>query len=157
MTLANRENALVLATSNKSELAMGYSTLYGDSCGALAPLGDLFKTDVYALCHWINRTREIIPDAILTKAPSAELAPNQKDSDTLPPYDVLDASLKALFTQSSCLAESTPLMYDTIHPQAQIAQRLNRAEFKRQQSPPILKVSARGFDSGWFAQIAKRP
>lgn len=157
MTLANRENGLVLATSNKSELAMGYSTLYGDSCGALAPIGDLFKTEVYSLCRWINRAQSLIPNAILTKAPSAELSPNQKDSDTLPPYDQLDSSLKTLFNRTLHFGNSTTFMYDISHEHPCVCQPLYRAEFKRQQSPPILKVSTRGFDSGWRTQIVKRP
>ena len=91
MALSNKFGALVLTTGNKSEMAVGYCTLYGDMCGALAPLADVFKTDIYKIARWVNREREIIPAASITKPPSAELRPNQKDQDSLPPYEILDA------------------------------------------------------------------
>ncbi len=90
MALSNKFGALVLTTGNKSEMAVGYCTLYGDMVGALAVIGDLVKTRVYAVCHWLNREREVIPAAILSKPPSAELRPGQMDTDSLPPYEVLD-------------------------------------------------------------------
>ena len=95
MALSNKFGALVLTTGNKSEMAVGYCTLYGDMVGALAVIGDLVKTRVYAVCHWLNREREVIPAAILTKPPSAELRPGQMDTDSLPPYDVLDPIVEA--------------------------------------------------------------
>jgi NAD+ synthetase len=95
MALSNKHSALVLTTGNKSEMAVGYCTLYGDMVGALAVIGDLVKTRVYAICHWLNRERETIPRAILEKPPSAELRPDQKDTDSLPPYEVLDPILEA--------------------------------------------------------------
>ena len=95
MALSNKLGALVLTTGNKSEMAVGYCTLYGDMVGALAVIGDLVKTRVYAVCHWLNRQREVIPAAILSKPPSAELRPGQMDTDSLPPYDVLDPIVEA--------------------------------------------------------------
>ncbi len=95
MALSNKLGALVLTTGNKSEMAVGYCTLYGDMVGALAVIGDLVKTRVYAVCHWLNREREIIPEAILTKPPSAELRPGQMDTDSLPPYEILDPIVEA--------------------------------------------------------------
>ena len=95
MALSNKFGALVLTTGNKSEMAVGYCTLYGDMVGALAVIGDLVKTRVYAVCRWLNREREVIPSAILQKPPSAELRPGQMDTDSLPPYDVLDPIVEA--------------------------------------------------------------
>src|SRR6202044_63213 len=95
MALSNKFSALVLTTGNKSEMAVGYCTLYGDMVGALAVIGDLVKTRVYAVCRWLNRDRELIPRAILDKPPSAELRPDQRDTDSLPPYEVLDPILEA--------------------------------------------------------------
>jgi NAD+ synthase (glutamine-hydrolysing) len=147
MTYANQYNALVLCTSNKSEIASGFSTLYGDTCGALAPIGDLLKTEVYELCHYLNDERSRIPQATLTKEPSAELAPEQKDSDTLTAYPKLDPLLAML------LNDNTPpstMMSDPVFQQesARILNRLNQYEFKRAQFPTILKVSPKAFGSG---------
>jgi len=148
MAFSNKFQSMLLATGNKSESAMGYCTLYGDTCGSLAPIGDLFKTEVFALCRRINEKsrlqsgKEVIPETILTKPPSAELRPNQTDQDQLPPYDVLDAVLK-LSLSENCPAE---VIAETLGvPQeltAQIIQTVTAMEFKRQQAPPTLKVSA---------------
>ena len=99
MALSNKFGSLVLTTGNKSELAVGYCTLYGDMCGALAVIADLFKTEVYRIARWVNRDQEIIPQDSITKPPSAELRPNQKDQDSLPPYEVLDQILNAYVVQ----------------------------------------------------------
>ena len=96
MAIANKENSLLLATTNKSELTMGYGTLYGDLCGGLMPIGDLLKGEVYALAELYNKNEELIPRRIITRPPSAELAPGQKDSDTLPEYPVLDKAVEKL-------------------------------------------------------------
>ena len=101
MALSNKFGALVLTTGNKSEMAVGYCTLYGDMCGALAVIADVFKTDVYKIARWVNRDRDIIPAASITKPPSAELRPNQKDQDSLPPYETLDAILEAYVVENS--------------------------------------------------------
>ena len=108
MALSNKFGSLVLTTGNKSEMAVGYCTLYGDMVGALAVIGDLVKTRVYAICRWLNREREIIPAAILEKPPSAELRPGQKDTDSLPPYDVLDPIVEAYverYETPECIAQ----------------------------------------------------
>lgn len=155
MSWSNKFGSLTLTTGNKSELAVGYCTLYGDMAGALAVIGDLFKTEVYALCRHINRDKEIIPDTILTKPPSAELRPNQTDQDSLPPYPVLDRILARYLifgrTGSQIIAEG--------HDGATVTQVLNlvgRSEYKRRQAPPVLKVSPRAFGTGRRMPIARR-
>ncbi|MBQ9536486.1 MAG: NAD(+) synthase [Desulfovibrionaceae bacterium] len=133
VTLANRAQGIVLNTSNKSEIAMGYSTLYGDTVGAIAVLGDLLKTQVYALAHWYNETQisGLIPETILTKAPSAELRPNQKDTDSLPEYAILDHYLEEIF-QGKVPEDTQGLA---------IYKQVQSQEFKRLQEPPALIVS----------------
>jgi NAD+ synthetase len=153
MAFANKFKALALATGNKSEFAMGYSTLYGDMCGALAPIGDLFKGEVYELSRFLNEGREVIPESSLTKAPSAELRPNQTDQDTLPPYDLLDEALRLLMEQELEPAAALPLLRKAF-PKADLVllERIHRAlalnEYKRKQAPPILRVSGRAFGPG---------
>ncbi|MDR1866762.1 MAG: NAD+ synthase [Treponema sp.] len=154
MAYANKFNSMLLATGNKSELAMGYCTIYGDMCGALAPIGDLFKTDVFALCRRINKRSPVIPEAILTKAPSAELRPNQRDQDSLPPYHVLDAILKYYLFDNLSTDEIAAQGYD--HAVVRdIIRTVARAEFKRRQAPPVLKVSKRAFGMGRRMPIAR--
>ncbi|MDR3181335.1 MAG: NAD(+) synthase [Planctomycetaceae bacterium] len=155
MAYANKFNSMLLATGNKSELAMGYCTLYGDMNGALAPIGDLFKTEVFMLCRQINeRTDGIIPETILTKPPSAELRPNQTDQDSLPPYDLLDAILKLYLYDNLDASEITAQGFDGV-----LVRRIIRsaasAEFKRRQAPPVLKVSPRAFGMGRRMPIAR--
>lgn len=157
MALANRDNALLLTTGNKSELATGYSTLYGDSCGALAPLGDLYKTQVYALSHMVNTLagEMIIPHSTLSKPPSAELAPGQTDQDSLPDYAVLDGILKAWLEGHESVGEICGFGYD----EATVLDTVRRVmanEFKRQQMPPSLKVSAKAFGSGRVYPIVQQ-
>ena len=151
-SLANRANALVLNTGNKSEGAMGYCTLYGDSVGALAVIGDLSKTQVYAVGRWYNAHRgaEIIPDEIFTKAPSAELRPGQKDSDSLLPYEDLDPILEDLLQPAE--AESGPLSAARM----EVRDKLFRAEFKRRQEPLSLYMSRMPFGGGWQTPVAGR-
>lgn len=157
MTRSNRYGWLALATGNKSELAVGYCTLYGDMCGGFAVLSDLFKRDVYAISHYINEVREgreVIPASSLEKAPSAELAPNQFDQDTLPPYPVLDAILEGLIEREESVATlSTKFPEETVR---WVAVRLDRNEFKRRQLPPGIKLSSRAFGSGRRMPIAAR-
>ena len=107
MALSNKFGALVLTTGNKSEMAVGYCTLYGDMNGALAPIADVFKTDIYKIARWINRERIIIPEASLTKPPSAELRPNQTDQDSLPPYETLDRILDAYVVKNLARRKSS--------------------------------------------------
>lgn len=149
MIRSNRYGWLALATGNKSELAVGYCTLYGDMAGGFAVLCDLFKRDVYAVSRYINEVRErreVIPASSITKAPSAELAPNQFDQDTLPPYPVLDAILEGLIERElSVAALSRQFPAETVR---WVAQRLDRNEFKRRQMPPGIKLSHRAFGTG---------
>jgi NAD+ synthase (glutamine-hydrolysing) len=156
MTRSNRHGWIALATGNKSELAVGYCTLYGDMCGGFAVLSDLLKRDVYAVSQEINRQagREIIPQAILDKRPSAELAPNQFDQDTLPPYPVLDEILAALIERE----ESPESLYDRFPRETVqwVVRALDRNEFKRRQMPPGIKLSPRAFGSGRRMPIAAR-
>jgi NAD+ synthase (glutamine-hydrolysing) len=153
MAFSNKFRALALATGNRSEFAMGYATLYGDMCGALAPIGDLFKTEVYELARHLNAQRAWIPERTFTKPPSAELKPNQTDQDSLPPYDLLDACLGLLLEQELEPEDVLPQLKKTF-PKADLAlvERVHKAirisEFKRKQAPPILKVSTRAFGPG---------
>lgn len=147
MALANKFGYILLNTSNKSELAVGYGTLYGDMCGGISVIGDLYKTEVYELCEYINRNEEIIPKNILTKAPSAELRPNQKDSDSLPDYEVLDAILNHYIEERKgpneiiALGFSEELVKRTL-------KMVNNNEWKRLQAPPVLRVSSKSFGPG---------
>ncbi len=154
MALANELGYLVLNTGNKSELAVGYCTLYGDTCGAISVLGDVIKGDVYALAREINREGEIIPERVLRKPPSAELRPDQKDEDDLPPYRLLDPVVRAFVeegkTAEEILAEG--------HPEwvvREVLRRLRREEYKRWQFPPTLRVSPQAFGYGWRYPIAQ--
>ena len=156
MALSNKWNALVLTTGNKSEMATGYCTLYGDMVGALAVIGDVLKTDVYRLCRYLNRDRELIPEAILTKPPSAELRPGQLDSDSLPDYAHLDPALAAYIEQYETadeIARHTDLESAEI---ARVLKLVERSEYKRQQAAPVLKVSAKAFGMGRRFPIAAK-
>lgn len=154
MAYANRYNALLLTTGNKSESAVGYSTLYGDMCGGIGPIGDLYKHQVYSLCRWYNANRPgAIPEAILAKPPSAELAPGQKDEDSLPPYDMLDAILHEFIENGKNVSQLAAEGYDEALA-ADVWRMMERAEFKRGQAAPSLHLSARGFGSGWRFPIA---
>jgi NAD+ synthase (glutamine-hydrolysing) len=160
MAYSNKFSSMLLTTGNKSELAMGYCTLYGDMCGALAPIGDLFKTEVFALCRRINEKSSVagqgcvIPEAILTKPPSAELRPNQKDQDSLPPYEDLDRILKLYLFENLSKQEIAARGWDA-ELAGHIIKTVARAEFKRRQAPPVLKVSPRAFGMGRRMPIAR--
>lgn len=149
MTRSNRHGWLALATGNKSELSVGYCTLYGDMCGGFAVLSDVFKRDVYALSRFVNDVREgreVLPENSITKPPSAELAPDQYDQDTLPDYPTLDAILIGLIEREESIAS----LSESLDPQTVrwVATRLDRNEFKRRQMPPGIKLSARAFGTG---------
>lgn len=147
MTYANHNACLVLPTGNKSELAVGYSTLYGDMNGALLPIGDLYKTQVYALARFLNAERNVVPIAIIDKPPSAELRPDQRDDDTLPPYDVLDLILYKLLEGHESIYSIIAQGYDAdIVKWASSA--IARNEYKRRQAPPVIKVSSKAFGLG---------
>ena len=169
MALANEKNHLLLSTGNKSELAVGYCTLYGDMNGGLSVIGDLYKTNVFELCRWIDsdsssgcreefflpKRNEIISSNIRNKPPSAELRPDQLDSDSLPDYSILDPILKGFIEQHS---PREVLIEKGFEPQIveKVANLLKNAEFKRYQSPPLLKISNQAFGSGWKKPIASR-
>lgn len=148
MALSNKFGYIVLSTGNKSEMAMGFTTLYGDMCGGLAVISDVSKMQVYALARWINREKEIIPNTIIEKIPTAELRPNQKDSDTLPPYAIVDAVLEGYVEDLLSPEEisekyhlSLDLVRDLIH-------RIHLAEYKRRQAPPGIRVTKKAFRAG---------
>jgi NAD+ synthase/NAD+ synthase (glutamine-hydrolysing) len=155
MALSNKYGALLLTTGNKSELAVGYCTLYGDMSGGLAVISDVPKTMIYRLARWLNRQRPLIPDPVLTKAPSAELKPNQTDQDSLPPYDLLDEILARHIEQHQSAEQIVSEGFD----QATVRRVLHMvriAEFKRRQAAPGLKVTDRAFGVGWRMPIARR-
>jgi NAD+ synthase (glutamine-hydrolysing) len=147
MAFSNKEGSMLLTTSNKSEYAAGYSTLYGDMCGGLAPIGDLTKKEVYDLCAFYNSEHEVIPKEIITRPPSAELRPNQKDQDTLPPYEELDTSVDRLVRQCKDVKTETDRWLQAA---------LLKSEFKRWQAPPILKVSTHSFGRGRRFPVAHK-
>jgi len=147
MALSNKLGMVLLNTSNKSEAAVGYGTLYGDMAGALSAIGDLYKTQVYELARFINREREIIPVNTLLKPPSAELRPDQKDSDSLPEYDVLDQILYLHIEKKEGRNTLVSLGYDATTVDKTLSL-VNIAEFKRYQSAPILRVSPKSFGMG---------
>jgi NAD+ synthetase len=154
MALSNKFSALVLTTGNKSEMAVGYCTLYGDMVGALAVIGDLVKTRVYAVCRWLNRDGEVIPSSILEKPPSAELRPDQKDTDSLPPYEVLDPILEAYverYETPERIAEAHGFPLELVQ---QVVRLVERSEYKRQQAAPVLKVTSKSFGMGRRFPIA---
>lgn len=147
MAYANSKASLLLNTSNKSELAAGYSTLYGDLCGGLSPIGDLTKSEVYELAKLYNSQQEIIPERILARAPSAELRPNQKDEDSLPPYPDLDSCVVKIVEHCKPAKTKT---------EKWLTQTLFKSEFKRWQAPPILKISTHSFGRGRRFPIAHK-
>ncbi len=154
MTLSNRYGYLVLSTGNKSELAVGYCTLYGDMCGGLAVISDLPKTIVYEVAHWIQKTKPVIPKNVFTKPPSAELRPNQTDQDTLPPYDILDAILKAAIEEYKSEDEIVRMGLDQKTVQ-RVLKLVNSNEYKRRQSAPGIKLTSKAFGMGRRFPIAK--
>ncbi|HMG01646.1 MAG TPA: NAD+ synthase [Edaphobacter sp.] len=154
MALSNKFGALVLTTGNKSEMSVGYCTLYGDMVGALAVIGDVYKTRVYQLSHYANRTREIIPRNTIEKPPSAELRPDQRDTDSLPPYDVLDPILMAYverFLSAEQIAEEQNLDPTLVR---SVLKLVEQSEYKRQQAAPVLKVTQKSFGTGRRFPIA---
>ena len=155
MALSNKFGALVLTTGNKSEMAVGYCTLYGDMNGALAPISDVLKTDVYRIARWVNRDLEIIPIGSLTKPPSAELRPDQTDQDSLPPYEILDAILELYVVKNLDRQEiinqgfAPAIVNDVVN-------KINFSEYKRRQAAPSLKISPRAFGMGRRIPVAQK-
>ena len=155
MSMSNKFGSLLLTTGNKSELAVGYCTLYGDMCGGLAVISDLPKTKVYSLAKWINREGEIIPESTITKPPSAELRPDQLDQDSLPPYDVLDSILEACVVDG----QDAEAIVASGHDEATvrlIIRLINVNEYKRRQAAPGIKVTSKAFGIGRRIPVAKR-
>ncbi len=147
MALSNKYGNILLNTSNKSEMAVGYGTLYGDMCGGLSVIGDVYKTDVFALAEYVNRDKELIPVNTITKPPSAELRPNQKDSDSLPDYDILDEVLFQYIEKTQGPKEIIEQGFDE-KLVARILRLVNINEFKRYQTAPVLRVSSKAFGMG---------
>jgi NAD+ synthetase len=154
MAFSNKLGALVLTTGNKSEMAVGYCTLYGDMVGALAVIGDLVKTRVYSICHWLNRDQERIPAAILSKPPSAELRPGQMDTDSLPPYEVLDPIVEAYLERYETPERIAAAHGFPLELVQQVVHLIERSEYKRQQAAPVLKVTSKSFGMGRRFPIA---
>lgn len=147
MGISNKFNYLLLTTGNKSEIAVGYATLYGDMCGALAVIGDVYKTDVYRMCKFINRVKEIIPIEIIDKEPSAELRPNQKDQDSLPPYEILDTILRMYLEEYKEHKAISAHIKDSDLVK-KVLRLVDMNEFKRKQAAPVLRVSTKAFGYG---------
>jgi NAD+ synthase (glutamine-hydrolysing) len=172
MAIANKFGYLLISTGNKSEMAVGYCTLYGDMSGGLAAIADVPKTQVYAICEWLNQVAQnrelansaipfpflqttVIPPHIITKAPSAELKPDQFDQDSLPPYEILDDILERLINQHQSLAMIVAAGHEAATVE-RVLQLVHRAEFKRRQAAPGLKITERAFGSGWRMPIAAK-
>lgn len=155
MALSNKFGALLLTTGNKSEVAVGYCTLYGDMCGGLAVINDVPKTMVYRLARWINRDRVLIPEASITKPPSAELRPDQRDQDSLPPYEVLDAILEAYVVEGRPLSAILDAGFDEAEVR-RVIRLIDLSEYKRRQAAPGLKVTSKAFGVGRRIPIAQR-
>lgn len=155
MAFSNKFGDIVLTTGNKSELAVGYCTIYGDMCGGLAVISDVPKTDVYRLATYINRDGEVIPNNTIVKPPSAELRPGQTDQDSLPPYDILDAILERYVEQHQSIEEITAAGFAT-ETVAFVTRLVNRNEYKRQQAAPGIKVTSKAFGRGRRVPIAAK-
>jgi len=155
MAISNKFGHMVLSTGNKSELAVGYCTLYGDMSGGLGVLADVPKTMVYELAAYLNRDREIIPDQIIRKAPSAELRPDQTDQDTLPPYDLLDRIMNLYLTEGCAYEDIVKLGFEPETVQW-VIRTIDRNEYKRRQAAPGLKITSKAFGMGRRIPIAAR-
>jgi NAD+ synthase (glutamine-hydrolysing) len=155
MALSNKFGALVLTTGNKSEMAVGYCTLYGDMNGALAPIADVLKTDIYKIARWVNRKKIVIPENSISKPPSAELRPNQKDQDSLPPYETLDSILDLYVVKNLSKEKIIQHGFDAAIVN-DLINKINFSEYKRRQASPALKISPRAFGMGRRIPIAQR-
>ena len=155
MALSNKTGALVLTTGNKSEMGVGYCTLYGDMAGGFAVIKDVFKTFVYRLSRWVNREQEIIPERIITRPPSAELKPDQTDQDSLPPYEVLDAIMQAYMERDESPRQIIAAGYAEADVR-RVVRLLRIAEYKRRQAPVGIRVTQRGFGKDWRYPITNR-
>jgi len=155
MALSNKFGSLLLTTGNKSELGVGYCTLYGDMCGGLAVISDVPKTMVYKIARWINRAGEIIPHSSIVKPPSAELRPNQTDQDTLPPYETLDTILQAYVVEGKSPQEIVQQGFEETTVKY-VIKLIENCQYKRRQAAPGIKVTTRAFGMGWRVPLAKK-
>lgn len=155
MAVSNKTGRMLLTTGNKSEMAVGYATLYGDMAGGFAPIKDCSKTLVYRLARYRNTISEVIPQRVLTRAPSAELKPDQKDSDTLPNYDVLDPILEAFIEEDLSVNEIVERGFerDVV---IRVLEMVKRNEYKRRQAPPGIRISSRAFGRDWRYPITSK-
>ena len=155
MALSNKFGSLLLTTGNKSEIAVGYCTLYGDMCGGLAVISDVFKTQVFDLARWMNRDREIIPWNTINKPPSAELRPGQEDQDSLPPYDILDAILRGYVEEGLSRRDLIGQGFETdaVH---DMTRKVDLNEYKRKQAAPGLKITPLAFGVGRRIPIVQK-
>jgi NAD+ synthetase len=155
MALSNKFGSIVLTTGNKSEMATGYATLYGDMAGGFAVLKDISKTLVYRLCHWRNGVGRVIPERIITRPPSAELKPNQVDQDSLPPYEVLDAIMELYVEHDRGPLDIMRLGFARADVE-RVVRLLTLSEYKRRQSPVGVRITPRGFGKDWRYPITNR-
>lgn len=155
MAYSNKFSYILLNTSNKSEIAVGYGTLYGDMCGALSVIGDVYKTQVYQLAHYLNREKELIPVNIIQKPPSAELKPNQKDTDTLPEYNLLDSLLYYIIEMQMTIPDLIQKGYNE-EVVKKVYNLVQKNEYKRYQAPPVIRVSTKAFGYGRRMPLVKR-
>jgi NAD+ synthetase len=155
MALSNKFGSIVLTTGNKSEMAVGYSTLYGDMAGGFAVIKDLYKTLVWRLARYRNTVSDVIPGNIITRAPSAELRPGQTDQDSLPPYDVLDGIVEAYMEQNRAPREIVAQGYAPADVR-RVVELIRKSEYKRRQGPPGVRITLRGFGKDWRYPITSR-
>ncbi|MGH8194215.1 MAG: NAD(+) synthase, partial [Woeseiaceae bacterium] len=155
MAISNKTGYMLLSTGNKSEMAVGYATLYGDMAGGFAPIKDCSKTLVYRLVHYRNSLGKVIPERVITRPPSAELRPNQRDSDSLPPYDVLDGILAAFIEEDLSVHEIMQRGFDR-ETVTRVLELVKRNEYKRRQAPPGIRISGRAFGRDWRYPITSR-
>jgi len=155
MAVSNKFGCILLNTSNKSEAAVGYGTLYGDMAGGLAVLGDVYKTDIYRLANYINRKEEIIPLNTIRKLPSAELRPGQFDTDSLPDYKILDSILYQYIDLQKPAGRISGEGIDNALVQ-RVIRMINSNEYKRYQAPPVLRISSKSFGAGWIMPLVAR-
>jgi NAD+ synthase (glutamine-hydrolysing) len=148
MAISNKTGRMLLTTGNKSEMAVGYATLYGDMAGGFAPIQDCSKTLVYELARYRNSLGEAIPERVITREPSAELRPNQKDSDSLPPYDILDPILESFIEKDLSVDEIAQRGFDR-DVVIRVLEMVKRNEYKRRQAPPGIRISSRAFGRDW--------
>ncbi|MDZ7767846.1 MAG: NAD(+) synthase [Woeseiaceae bacterium] len=155
MAISNKTGRMLLTTGNKSEMAVGYATLYGDMNGGFGPIKDCSKTLVYRLARYRNSVNPVIPERVIARPPSAELKPNQKDSDTLPDYSILDAILEALIEEDLSVDEITARGYERAVV-IRVLEMVKRNEYKRRQAPPGIRISSRAFGRDWRYPITSK-